>query len=41
MKILSSDTHFDFMGKIKMAMTISGLVILVGLGSVALSGGLK
>jgi len=41
MKILSSDTHFDFMGKIKTAMTISGLVILVGLGSVALSGGLK
>ena len=41
MKILDSDTHFDFMGKIKTAMTISGLVILVGLGSVALSGGLK
>jgi len=41
MKIINSDTHFDFMGKIKMAMTISGLVILIGLGSVALSGGLK
>ena len=41
MKIINSDTHFDFMGKIKMAMTISGLVILIGLGSIALSGGLK
>jgi len=41
MKIINSDTHFDFMGKIKMTMAISGLVILIGLGSVALSGGLK
>jgi len=41
MKIINSDTHFDFMGKIKMTMTISVLVILIGLGSVALSGGLK
>ena len=41
MKIISSETHFDFMGKIKMAMTISGLMILIGLGSIALSGGLK
>ena len=41
MKIINSDTHFDFMGKTKMAMTISGLVILIGLGSIALSGGLK
>ena len=41
MKIISSETNFDFMGKIKMAMTISGLVILIGLGSIALSGGLK
>ena len=41
MKIINSDTHFDFMGKIKMAMTISGLVILIGLGSITLSGGLK
>ena len=41
MKIINSDTHFDFMGKIKMAMTISGLMILIGLGSIALSGGLK
>ena len=41
MEIISSETNFDFMGKIKMAMTISGLVILIGLGSIALSGGLK
>lgn len=41
MKIISSDTHIDFMGKIKMAMGISGLMILIGLGSIALSGGLK
>ena len=41
MKIISSETNFDFMGKIKMTTTISGLVILIGLGSIALSGGLK
>jgi len=41
MKIISSETHFDFMGKIKMALTISGLTILIGLGSMVLSGGLK
>ena len=41
MRIISSETNFDFMGKIKMTMTISGLVILIGLGSIALSGGLK
>jgi len=41
MKIISSETNFDFMSKIKMTMTISGLVILIGLGSIALSGGLK
>ncbi|HIK57917.1 MAG TPA: protein translocase subunit SecF [Nitrospinaceae bacterium] len=41
MKIISSDTHIDFMGKIKMTAAISGLVILIGLGSIVLSGGLK
>ena len=41
MKIINSDTHFDFMGKIKMAMIISGLMILIGLGSIVFSGGLK
>jgi preprotein translocase subunit SecF len=41
MKIINSETHVDFMGKIKMAMVLSGLMILIGLGSIALSGGLK
>ena len=41
MKIISSETHFNFMGKIKMALTISGLMILIGLGSIVMSGGLK
>jgi preprotein translocase subunit SecF len=41
MKIISSDTHINFMGKIKMTMAISGLMILIGLGSIAISGGLK
>ncbi len=41
MKIFNSETHFDFMGKIKMALVISGLMILVGMGSVVMSGGLK
>lgn len=41
MKIISSDTHIDFMGKIKMTAAISGLVILIGLGSIVLSGGLR
>ncbi len=41
MRIISSETNFDFMGKTKIALTISGLVILIGLGSIALSGGLK
>ncbi|MBC8287743.1 MAG: protein translocase subunit SecF [Nitrospinae bacterium] len=41
MKIIGSETHFDFMGKIKMTLTISGLLILIGLGSIVMSGGLK
>ncbi|MBT5029029.1 MAG: protein translocase subunit SecF [Nitrospinaceae bacterium] len=41
MKIINSDTHIDFMGKIKMALAISGILILVGMGSVIFSGGLK
>ncbi len=41
MKIIASDTQFDFMGKIKMTLVISGLMILVGMSSVVLSGGLK
>jgi len=41
MKLINSETHFDFMGKIKIAMTVSGLMILIGLASILLSGGLK
>ena len=41
MKIISSETHFDFMGKIKITLAISGLMILVGLTSIVMSGGLK
>lgn len=41
MKIISSETQIDFMGKIKMAIAFSGLLILIGLGSIAMSGGLK
>ncbi len=41
MKIISSETHFDFMGKFKVAVALSGLMILIGLGSIAISGGLK
>ena len=41
MKIISSETHFDFMSKIKMTLTISGLMILIGLSSIVMSGGLK
>lgn len=41
MKLINSETHFDFMGKIKITMTVSGLIILIGLASILLSGGLK
>jgi preprotein translocase subunit SecF len=41
MKIISSESHFDFMGKFKMAIVLSGLIILIGLGSIVMSGGLK
>ncbi len=41
MQLFKDKTHFDFMGKIKGAMVLSGIVILIGLGSIALSGGLK
>lgn len=41
MRIISSDTHFDFMSKIKITLAISGLMILISLGSMVLSGGLK
>ena len=41
MQLFKDKTHFDFMGKIKGAMVLSGIVILIGLGSIAISGGLK
>ena len=41
MQLFKNETHFDFMGKIKPAMVFSSLLILVGLISIAISGGLK
>jgi len=41
MQLFKSETHFDFMGRIKAAVTFSVILILIGLGSVAVSGGLK
>ncbi len=41
MQLFKDETHFDFMGKIKTAMIFSSVVILIGLGSIAISGGLK
>ena len=41
MQLFKDETRFDFMGKIKAAMIISGIVILIGLGSMVFSGGLK
>ena len=41
MQLFKNETHFDFMEKIKPAMAFSSLLILVGLISIAISGGLK
>ena len=41
MQLFKDETHFDFMGKIKGAMSLSGIVILNGLISIAVSGGIK
>jgi len=41
MQLFKDETRFDFMGKINAAMIISGVVILIGLGSIVISGGLK
>ena len=41
MQLFKDETHFDFMGRIKAAMIISGIAILIGLGSIVFSGGLK
>ena len=41
MQLFKDETHFNFMGQIKTAMIISGIAILIGLGSIVFSGGLK
>ena len=41
MQLFKDETRFDFMGQINAAMIISGIVILIGLGSIVFSGGLK
>jgi len=41
MQLFKNETHFDFMGKIKPAIVFSSLLILVGLISIVISGGLK
>ncbi len=41
MELIDKKTQFDFMGKIKAAMMFSGVLILVGLASIAVQGGLK
>ena len=41
MQLFKSETHFNFMGRIKAAVIFSTVLILIGLGSVAISGGLK
>ena len=41
MHLFKSETHFNFMGRIKAAVIFSTALILIGLGSVAVSGGLK
>ena len=41
MQLFKHETRFDFMGQIKAAMILSGIVILIGLGSIVFSGGLK
>ena len=41
MQLFKDETHFNFMGKIKGAMILSGILILAGLGSIFISGGLK
>ena len=41
MQLFKDETHFDFMGKIKGAMVLSGILIFAGLSSIFISGGLK
>jgi len=37
MQLFKSETHFNFMGRIKAAVIFSTVLILIGLGSVAVS----
>ena len=41
MEIFKKETHVDFMGKTRMAMTFSGVLILASLISLGLQGGLR
>ncbi len=41
MEIFKTQTHFDFMGKFKLAMLFSGLLIVASLVSIAVHGGLR
>ena len=41
MELIKKQTHIDFMGKFKMAMMFSGVLILAGIVSIVLHGGLK
>ena len=41
MELISKKTHIDFMGKFKGAMVFSGLLILAGIVSIVMHGGLK
>jgi len=41
MQLIKSETSFDFMGKSRLAITLSGLMILIGIASVFFHGGLK
>ena len=41
MELIKKKTHVDFMGKFKAALMISGLLILAGIASIAIHGGLK
>ncbi len=41
MELIKKQTHIDFMGKFKAAMLFSGSLILAGIASIAIQGGLK
>jgi preprotein translocase subunit SecF len=41
MELIKKQTHIDFMGKFKAALMFSGLLILAGIASIAIHGGLK